>query len=83
MTSILVLLYNRNRQPEGQRRQRKTYIYIYIAQHFGSNDIYIYILLLLPHFSKRISVGSYGKSTKISALSWERTEKPKEESGQK
>ena len=45
--------------------------------------IYIYILLLPPHFSKRISVGSYGKSTKISALSWERTEKPKDESGKK
>jgi hypothetical protein len=41
------------------------------------------VLLLLPHLQEWISFGSYGKSTKISALSWERTEKPKDESGKK
>ena len=49
----------------------------------GEVTVLKHMLLLLPHFQEWISVGSYGKSTKISALSWERTEKPKDKSGKK
>ena len=45
--------------------------------------LYIYILLLLPDFQEWISIGSSGQSTNKSMQTWERTKKPKDESGKK
>ena len=41
------------------------------------------VLLLLPDFQEWISIGSSGQSTKKSMQTWERTKKPKDESGKK